>query len=118
MKTLIELADEYAQTLPVFLKDGSTRSEARAALVERIEALEEYVRKLQDANTPELVELRCRIEALEKDAVRWRWLREKNADLDAGFYVGDETDALPEDVTWVGSDLDSSIDAAMKGETP
>jgi hypothetical protein len=59
------------------------------------------------------------IEAAKADAKRYRWLREQNADLDAGFYVGDETDKLPEDITWIGSDLDVVIDAAMSAkETP
>lgn len=54
-------------------------------------------------------------DALKADAERYRWLRDQNADLAAGFYVGDETDALPEDITWVGSDLDAAVDLAMKG---
>lgn len=54
-------------------------------------------------------------DALNADAERYRWLRDQNADLAAGFYVGDETDALPEDITWVGSDLDAAVDLAMKG---
>lgn len=54
---------------------------------------------------------------LRKDAERYRWLRDQNADLEAGFYVGDETDALPGDIDWVGSDLDVAIDRAMKEQT-
>ena len=58
--------------------------------------------------------LLAEVEQLTLDALRYRWLREQNSDLDAGFYVGDETDALPEDITWIGSDLDAAIDAAMQ----
>lgn len=50
----------------------------------------------------------------EADAERYRWLREQNADLGAGFYVGDDTGKLEGDISWVGSDLDAAIDAAMK----
>jgi hypothetical protein len=46
------------------------------------------------------------------DAERYRWLRAANASLDGGWYVGDETDAAPDDIHWVGSDLDAAIDAA------
>ena len=52
-------------------------------------------------------------DALAKDAERYLWLRDMNSDSSSGTYVGDETDALPEDVTWVGSDLDAYVDAAM-----
>ena len=58
--------------------------------------------------------LKSEVERLTADAKRYQWLREQNADLEAGFYVGNETDALPEDITWVGSDLDAAIDEAMK----
>lgn len=53
---------------------------------------------------------------LRKDAERYRWLRDQNGDLESGFCVGDETDTLPEDITWIGSDLDAAIDAAMQKE--
>lgn len=55
-------------------------------------------------------------EAMRRDAERYRWLRDQNADLEAGFYVGNETDALPEDITWVGCDLDAVIDAAIAAQ--
>lgn len=48
-----------------------------------------------------------------RDAERYRWLREKNAELGRGFYVGNDTDKDPGDITWIGSDLDAAIDAAM-----
>lgn len=65
--------------------------------------------------TAAVIALRVERDALKADAERYRWLRDQNADLAAGFYVGDETDALPEDITWVGSDLDAAVDLAMKG---
>lgn len=87
MSRIMELADAYAKAA-IFTHTVAFH-ESRAALA-------------------------AEIERVEKDAARYRWLREQNADLDAGFYVGDETDALPEDITWVGADLDAAIDAAMK----
>ena len=41
-----------------------------------------------------------------RDAERYRWLREENAKLNLGFYVGNGTD-------WVGANLDEAIDAAI-----
>lgn len=54
---------------------------------------------------------------LQDDANRYRWLRDQNADIDAGFYVVDQTDSPPKDITWVGSHLDAAIDAAMSKES-
>ncbi len=55
------------------------------------------------------------VEEMARDAARYCWLREQNATLPYGFYVGFESDdTAPDDILWVGSDLDSVIDAAMK----
>lgn len=61
----------------------------------------------------EVAELKSRLQASEDDALRYRWLRDKNADLHSGIFVGDETNTEPDDVTWVGSDLDAIIDINM-----
>jgi len=51
-----------------------------------------------------------------RDAGRYRWLRRENAKPGVGFYVGDDTDTMPGDITWIGSDLDAAIDAAIAAE--
>ena len=48
------------------------------------------------------------------DAARYRWLRNENAKLGSGYYVGNDTNTMPGDTTWIGSDLDAAIDAAIK----
>lgn len=88
MSNIMELIDDYANCCQAdgahdLIDDHETTVAARTAVVEAVEKL-------------------------ERDAARYRWLSEQNADLEAGFYVGDETDALPEDITWVGSDLDAA----------
>ena len=101
-------------------RDADTGYQLRAAAANRIQWLE--------AERDELSQLAAqankRIEALElenaelrKDAERYRWMRDQNADPEAGFYVGDATDDLPGDFDWVGSDLDVAIDRAMKEQT-
>jgi hypothetical protein len=71
-----------------------------------------YARRIER----ELAACKKELETLRADAARYQWLRTANADLDGGFYVGDENDKLPEDITWVGSDLDVVIDAAIAAQ--
>ena len=69
-----------------------------------------WVRDEQLATFAELVAAEYK-----QDAERYRWLREQNATLeDRTFYVGVDARSEPEGIMWVGSDLDSAIDAAME----
>ena len=57
--------------------------------------------------------LRLKLVEAYLDASRYQWIREQNADLYSGIYVGDDTNKAPEDITWVGSDLDIVVDTGM-----
>ena len=58
--------------------------------------------------------LEQRIKELERDAKRYRWLREQNEILASDtFYVGFDDQDEPDDIGWVGSDLDTVVDRAM-----
>lgn len=64
----------------------------------------------------QVLQLIERLEAAEKDATRYRWLR--NPDQDVGNVI-DKRIGTPHDITGVweyraGDELDNAIDAAMK----
>jgi hypothetical protein len=68
-----------------------------------------------NARQPEIDALKAEVSRLRVDAERYRFLREQNespVDEDESFYVGRES--VFDQGGWIGADLDSVIDAAMK----
>lgn len=86
-------------------------STATAALAERI-ALEKAA---YEVLSQERDELRSEVAELEKDAARYRWLREQTEApvLDARAFVEIDDSAAIDS----GDELDAAIDAAMEGES-
>jgi hypothetical protein len=96
MKTTMELADAYAVAASMTLGEPS-------------------LKRLKDNITTRSA-LAQRIEQLEKDAERYRWLRDYCGDFTIGVFdhAADDKKRF-----WLsGEQLDKEIDAAMKGETP
>lgn len=71
-------------------------------------------------HAPALADMAKRLEAAERDARRYRWLREQNANLDNPdawtITRCDFTDEEGPARYWVGSDLDAAIAATQEGE--
>lgn len=61
-----------------------------------------------------------RLRAAERDAARYRWLREQNESLSADAFVVLSQDCPADDGLrhWVGACLDTAVDAAMAPPEP
>lgn len=59
-------------------------------------------------------QLRAEVEALRKDAERYRWLRDKCDRWDGGLVVAEVTEFSLS--SWSGDDLNGAIDEAMEKE--
>lgn len=62
-----------------------------------------------------VLDLICRLRAAERDAARYRWLREQNESLSSDAFVVLSQDCPADEGLrhWVGACLDTAVDAAM-----
>jgi hypothetical protein len=77
--------------------------------------LQEYTNLVIADSVTEIQQLRAKVDELQKDANRYRWLREQNADLtnDAFLVLSHDQECGYCNGAWVGSDLDGAIDEAI-----
>lgn len=116
------LRDEFKPMFPELSAPASMSAEPEQRMETTSEHIARDIRegRFPQRSEPQMVSMSAENRPAQddvRDAQRYRWLREQNANSDSGWAVVEGEDFECWDSCWVGEELDEAIDAAIASQS-